>query len=151
MHAELLRTCQGEPTAGRMSGIINVVGFTAAVARRDAFYLERDDVRDGCRAPQPLQIELYRLVGDAPEVADQVRADEGRWAARPTAHNLSQQLALSIICSLVDDAGKDPVTIGHHFPRADQKREFEAVELDVPTAPLIDPEHERRSAVVVAD
>ena len=46
VHAHLLGACQSEPAAGGVSRIVDVEWFPAAVTRRNAFDLERDDVRD---------------------------------------------------------------------------------------------------------
>ena len=141
MHVHLCRARQGEAAARRVRGVVEVERLAAAVARSDAFDLERQNVGDHGRALQPIQIEFYGLVGDATEVADQVFADEGGRAARLPADDCGKCLALRLIRALVDNAGEDPVAVGHDFAGADHQRELQPIEADSAAASGIDPKH----------
>src|SRR5438552_15000844 len=76
-HLQRLRPCQGEAAGGGVRRVVDVERFAAAVARGDTFDLERQHVGNHGRTLQPFEAELYRLVNDAAEIADQVFTDEG--------------------------------------------------------------------------
>src|SRR5947208_13591963 len=82
VHLEFLGLRQSEPAAGRVPRIVNVERLAAAVPRQDAIDLEREQARDSGAPVVPRHMELDRLVFEAPEIADEVAADQLRRAAR---------------------------------------------------------------------
>ena len=57
--------------------------------------------------------------------------------------------ALRLIGPLVDNAGKNPVAVGHDLAGANDQRKFKSVEAGLAATPVVDPEHQRRDAMVV--
>ena len=150
VHPGFARPRQGQPAARRMAGVVEVRGLAAAVARQHTLDLEGGDVGDRGAAFEALDRDIDRLEFDAAEIADQILPDESRRPAGVAADDRRQRLALGRVGRLVDDAGKDPVAVGHDLARADHQREFEPVEPSAAAAAaLVDAEHHHRDAVVM--
>ena len=60
----------------RVRRVIEIHGLIRSVARSDPLDLEGQDVRDHCRALEPVQVELDQLELDPAKIADQMLTDE---------------------------------------------------------------------------
>ena len=56
---------------------------------------------------------------------------------------------LSLVGPFIDDAGENPVAVGHHPAGTDHQREFQAVEPRRPGSSVIDPKHQHSRAIVI--
>src|SRR6476619_5490789 len=147
VHLQFLGLRQCEPVAGRVPRIVDVERLAAAVPRQDAIDLEREQARDSGAPVVPRHLELDRLVFDAPEIADEVAADQLRRAACLTPREPGESGAPAGVGALVHDDAEDPIAVGHDLAGAQHEGEFAPVETGSAEIAVIDAEDQDGVAI----
>src|SRR3954452_18513498 len=76
-----LRPRQREAAVRRMPGIVDIIRLPAAIARQNAFDLERHNSRDREAAGEAFGNKIDRLKRDPAKIADQILPNHRRGAA----------------------------------------------------------------------